>query len=62
MDSVCTCVIVRECVRERERVNIFTLRESVHTVEIEGRMVSVDVMSVCVQLILSTSMEPVSLK
>ena len=47
---------------ERERVNIFTLRESVHTVKIEGRMVSVDVMSVCVQLILSTSMEPVSLK
>ena len=34
----------------RERVNIFTLRESVHTVGIEGRMVSVDVMSVCVQL------------
>ena len=47
---------------ERERVNIFTLRESVHTVKIEERMVSVDVMSVCVQLILSTSMEPVSLK
>ena len=54
------CDSQRVC--ERERVNIFTLRESVHTVEIEGRMVSVDVMSVCVQLILSTSMEPVSLK
>ena len=56
------CDSQRVCVRERERVNIFTLRESVHTVEIEGRTVSVDVMSVCVQLILSTSMEPVSLK
>ena len=54
------CDSQRVC--ERERVNIFTLRESVHTVEIEGRTVSVDVMSVCVQLILSTSMEPVSLK
>ena len=47
------CDSQRVC--ERERVNTFTLRESVHTVGIEGRMVSVDVMSVCVQLILSTS-------
>ena len=47
------CDSQRVC--ERERVNTFTFRESVHTVGIEGRMVSVDVMSVCVQLILSTS-------
>ena len=44
------------------RVYHFLLRESVHTVKIEGRMVSVDVMSVCVLETLFTSTESASIK
>ena len=43
-------------------VYYFLLRESVHTVGIEGRMVGVDVMSVCVLKTLSTSTESASIK
>ena len=53
------CDSQRVC--ERESQYLHSQRECAHTVGIEGRMVSVDVMSVCVQLILSTSMEPVTL-
>ena len=44
------------------RVYHFLLRESVHIVRIERRMVSVDVMSVCVLETLSTSTESASIK
>ena len=44
------------------RVYYILLRESAHTVGIEGRMVSVDVMSVCVLETLFTSTESASIK